>query len=541
MSVIQISKIQVRRGLKNSGNGVPQLSSAEFAWAVDAQELYIGNGSVTEGAPFVGNTRILTENDDLFDLLGSYQYGSSNTFITQSVPRSIQGKIDEIEVSVADFGAVGDGVTDCTESFNNAVSQLFYSIDQNLKKVLKVPVGEYVFLDDLLLPSDVILRGESQNGSVLNIGSNNIRFITESGQPFDSTNRPRNVLISNLTIRHTTGQTNITGLAESTIERVKFESTYTLGDAVDSEFGDSLSEVADHPASVYWENSLFGTRVTDVKFLGCEFRSTVLAVRSKQIILNSFEPPIFDTNILFQNCYFDTCNTAILINGIEEQGNLWQINDCEFREIANQAFISTNGRGTFIQRSKFLNCGNGTNSADNPVTEIVYFGETFANVVKDCVSNRHQSAGFTTNELTAAITEVRNSSRTSLVDMNYSDIFLSDSFLPLAVFSALNNYTYIDYTLKLGPFSRAGQIVICVDDVRRADSTNVPVSFADNFHYSASRVGDPGGDTMTNFQFTVDLQDNSAINGNETMVLKYVNPITAGLEGTISYSITYGV
>ena len=46
MAVVQISKIQIRRGKKNSDSGVPQLSSAELAWAVDTQELFIGNGSV---------------------------------------------------------------------------------------------------------------------------------------------------------------------------------------------------------------------------------------------------------------------------------------------------------------------------------------------------------------------------------------------------------------------------------------------------------------------------------------------------------------
>ena len=61
MAVVQISKIQIRRGKKNSSSGVPQLSSAELAWAVDTQELYIGNGSTTEGAPYVGNTKVLTD------------------------------------------------------------------------------------------------------------------------------------------------------------------------------------------------------------------------------------------------------------------------------------------------------------------------------------------------------------------------------------------------------------------------------------------------------------------------------------------------
>ena len=87
MAVVQISKIQVRRGQKNSNSGVPQLSSAEFAWAVDSQELFIGNGSVLEGAPYVGNTKILTEHDNILDLAGSYQFASNDTAISLSIPR----------------------------------------------------------------------------------------------------------------------------------------------------------------------------------------------------------------------------------------------------------------------------------------------------------------------------------------------------------------------------------------------------------------------------------------------------------------------
>ena len=65
MAVVQISRIQVRRGQKNIGSGIPQLASGEIGWAVDTREMYIGNGSVAEGSPSVGNTKILTEFDNL--------------------------------------------------------------------------------------------------------------------------------------------------------------------------------------------------------------------------------------------------------------------------------------------------------------------------------------------------------------------------------------------------------------------------------------------------------------------------------------------
>ena len=55
MAVIQISKIQHRRGLNAD---LPQLSSAELGWVIDQRKLFIGNGTTSEGAPQVGNTEI---------------------------------------------------------------------------------------------------------------------------------------------------------------------------------------------------------------------------------------------------------------------------------------------------------------------------------------------------------------------------------------------------------------------------------------------------------------------------------------------------
>jgi len=58
MAVIQISKIQVRRGLQEN---LPQLASGEMGWSIDERRLYIGNGTLVEGAPVVGVTEILTQ------------------------------------------------------------------------------------------------------------------------------------------------------------------------------------------------------------------------------------------------------------------------------------------------------------------------------------------------------------------------------------------------------------------------------------------------------------------------------------------------
>lgn len=56
MSIVQISKIQVRSG---NLEDLPQLSVGEFGWATDAKRLFIGNDPNTIG-PIPDNTEVLT-------------------------------------------------------------------------------------------------------------------------------------------------------------------------------------------------------------------------------------------------------------------------------------------------------------------------------------------------------------------------------------------------------------------------------------------------------------------------------------------------
>ena len=57
MPLTQTSKIMIRSGLQQN---LPLLAKGELGWAVDTQRLFIGNGNVADGAPFIGNTEILT-------------------------------------------------------------------------------------------------------------------------------------------------------------------------------------------------------------------------------------------------------------------------------------------------------------------------------------------------------------------------------------------------------------------------------------------------------------------------------------------------
>ena len=532
MAVVQISKIQVRRGQKNSNSGVPQLSSAEFAWAVDSQELFIGNGSVLEGAPYVGNTKILTEHDNILDLARGYQYASNDTAITLSVSRSLQSKLDEY-VSVTDFGAVGDGSTDCVLAFETAFTQLFRNVNTNYRKVLTIPNGEYLFTSDLTIPANTIVRGETQNGVVLNIGNNNIRFITSTGlelADFSSTNRPQNINISNLTIQRITGQVTLSGVANSTFENVTIVGDYILGDTITS--------LSTEPAAIFWENGLVGTRVTDITIKNCLFQGNSVSVKCLQ-------SSVYDTVIKFDACKFFVSDTAIYVQGVETQGNRWSVLQCDFEEVANQAFRSTYGQGTIIQQCKFKNVGNNTATAASPDDVMIYFGEKIGNVLVSCSSDRQQLANMTATNDISAYTEVFNAARVDFLDKNYSLIYLSDSFRPLAVFSALNKFTVINYCLRLGVHTRFGSLSIAVsDDLASADN---PINITDSYTYSPQLITSPGGPLMTNFEFTVSLSsnrigDDSTLGPNlDTVVLSYKNPLATGQTGNISFDVAYGV
>jgi hypothetical protein len=90
MAILQISRIQHRRGLQED---LPQLASAELGWSIDTRKLYIGNGTVDEGAPTEGVTEILTENSILDFTVG---FASNITALQNSVT-SIDARVTVLE------------------------------------------------------------------------------------------------------------------------------------------------------------------------------------------------------------------------------------------------------------------------------------------------------------------------------------------------------------------------------------------------------------------------------------------------------------
>jgi hypothetical protein len=243
MAVYQISRIQIRRGQANQGTGLPQLASGEMAWAIDTQELYIGNGAVSEGAPAVGNTKILTSNDltSQAGLVNTifYTYKVTDTSIVTGtsvnapVSRSLQARLDD-DANLSNFLTTADVVgNDYTAAIQRAINQLFlnaghgfaYTTVRNRIK-LTLPAGTFNTSSTLYVPSYATIEGAGIDKTIINynpsitvVGSttNNSRIISTNsatlamlGASISGTNIPANtsipgqIVIPNSTIFGTT-------------------------------------------------------------------------------------------------------------------------------------------------------------------------------------------------------------------------------------------------------------------------------------------------------------------------------------------------
>ena len=230
MAVVQISRIQIRRGKAQEGTGLPQLASGEMAWAIDTQELYIGNGSVSEGAPTVGNTKLLTANDlsaqgNLLALL-QYVYKVNDpsiitgTSVNNPISRSIQERLDD-RVSTIEFGCVGNGTTDDTPALQRAINELFLNpngaahTQTDARIPLEMPAGVFLTKKPLYVPSYTTILGAGNEKTIINYNpvstitgatQNNSATITTTaadtvmiGASISGTNIPAGALVTGAT------------------------------------------------------------------------------------------------------------------------------------------------------------------------------------------------------------------------------------------------------------------------------------------------------------------------------------------------------
>ena len=192
MAIVQISQITNRKGLSAD---LPQLAGAELGWSTDTRQLFIGNGTLQDGAPVIGNTEILTEFSDILNFTNTYTYKGlaagylAQTGVTPGTPvtNSIQTVLDQY-ASVLDFGAKGDGVTDDTAAINRALYQLYCrEVNPQIRRSLFFPAGVYIISGAIKIPPYATLYGEGGDNSIITLAVGANDYVARTADSLQNT------------------------------------------------------------------------------------------------------------------------------------------------------------------------------------------------------------------------------------------------------------------------------------------------------------------------------------------------------------------
>jgi hypothetical protein len=391
MAVLQISRIQQRRGLQQD---LPQLASAELGWSIDQRRLFIGNGLLGEGAPIQGVTEILTQHTDLVDVIKWYTFkGHEGGFISQTGPtisaptvRTLQNKFDDF-VSVRDFGAVGDGVTNDIDAIYRALTEIYKSSEvvnnSRARRTIYFPAGTYRVAPStehtygvLVIPPWCRIVGDGIDNthiignSVYNpmVPGNTdcvIRF-SDTAFVYDQTNigttpwavMPTDVSIEQLSLAHSSNKDIV--YIDNAIN-LHFTAVQFIGSIVDSPL----------PTEANGAVTFASSKVSpdNITFESCKFKQLKYAVIAA----------VDAKNVRFNNCLFENMWSAFRLGQTSNPNKPtnFRITNSVFRRIGNVAIDCYAGvSGIISSGNSFYNCGNNLNGPLSPVVPFITFRGT---------------------------------------------------------------------------------------------------------------------------------------------------------------------
>ena len=553
MAEVQISKIQVRRGQKNVGTGLPQLASGEIGWAIDTRELYIGNGAVSEGAPAVGNTKVLTQYDDLFSLADTYVYNSDDAYTitgadsANAVKRTLQQRLDD-RVSVRSFGAKGDGSTDDTAALQRAIDQLYLnsatkgSVESRIK--LHIEAGTYVISDTLYIPPQATIIGEGSGKTILRMIVNKPALITVNstsipGTPSSDSSSSDINMASNITMQGMTVQTTATGAASANVISSDADPDTAHGlilqSCKDSTFEDIaflgtwVNGAVNADDNAVTMNNLSGSIATDNnKFINCKFEGYGSAVRSNWDA---------DDN-RFTGCKFTTLGQGVVFGETMTLGNIASgqnkgpsanvIENSLFNDIHREAIRVYNGVNNSSKQNKFTECGNNGSTEVLPAFSVIRYEKDSNKSFDDYFSRTYALSNGNNLDTVPYLPEV---SGTAFFTMPFENVLDFGQVTNVTLFrlpGVINQAYELDYTLVSENYRviRSGTLYIVID------AYNETAEISDEFHFNGDET------YLDNITFGVDLRDADLDLTKETIDVKVISSMPSDDTTQMKYTVT---
>jgi photosystem II stability/assembly factor-like uncharacterized protein len=313
----------------------------------------------------VGNQGFIANSVDAVTWDGfSFNFGTSQTI------RTLQSKLDDY-VSVKDFGAVGDGVTDDTESINRAMYEIFCrNANPSARKTLYFPGGRYIISNGLNVPTNANLVGEGMNNTIIQqtADPNFVSYVMTTADSLQQIGAqsglngavlPKSIYVSNMAlessydavwhinssittferVRMTGGQTNNPG--PQAIDGVEYVGVYIIGGELDP------------PA--------------DLNFIDCIIENYNYGV---------YQPSTeYSRNVIFSSTTFRMMYNAFNVAVLGGRLNTMNISNCVFDLIGHEAIKTNYATNVISNFNSYRDVGNNYNGIGHAVSYIMDFGD----------------------------------------------------------------------------------------------------------------------------------------------------------------------
>jgi hypothetical protein len=507
MAIVQISRIQIRRGKKNTNTGLPQLASGEFAWAIDTQELYIGNGAVGEGAPYVGNTKILTEHDNILEILATYQYKYDSdigqSLLDGTVSRSAQNRLDDGAVNARSFGIKNLNELDVGEDQDQA-AKLQLALNElagNDTVTLEFDPGEFILSEPITLPSNVSISGTGKDLTVFKF--------TETGTAFTSEEDSVRIRLKNFTFKLEQTNSTFLYLDDSTdclFENLKIE--FDNGTAI------STPLLTDNLIGIKINGDGF---ISNNYFKEIEFRRLTYGIYAdSNASFNFIEKSLFE--YLYQGINLGATSSG--------GANYNSVKDCIFDKITRQALYVDKGIGNKSIGNTYKDVGatlSGTSTAYSAIKFVNDGNFSQGDFFERQIYLEANNTLFNNNPYVQEVDGVV--SRTNATPKKIT--LTSTPTTTLAFKLPLGNATgfKVDYVFNSTTYGqvRKGTIHLAVD------KNNNRVQLVDEYEY----IGPTGGDDA--ILFTATFQTNGGV---KVIRVNYTN---SNVSDTNTFTYSYSV